>query len=114
MNLGHNNKLVLGNYSMNVVNTTLIFVIKLIFILFWTWILNLICKDGYEVITYCKAQGYGTKSGVSPNSFGVANCGNVPKDAASLGFCVVGYSPIYDQFDDSLLEFSERNGYCVW
>jgi hypothetical protein len=69
-------------------------------------------KDGYEVITYCKAQGYGTKSGVSPNSFGVANCGNVPKDAASLGFCVVGYSPIYDQFDDSLLEFSERNGYC--
>lgn len=69
-------------------------------------------KEGYEVITYCKAQGYGTKSGVSPNSFGVANCGNVPKDAASLGFCVVGYSPMYDQFDDSLLEFSERNGYC--
>jgi len=69
-------------------------------------------KDGYEVITYCKPQGYGTKSGVSPNSFGVADCGNVPKDAASLGFCVVGYSPIYDQFDDSLLEFSERNGYC--
>lgn len=52
MNLGHNNKLVLGNYSMNVVNTTLIFVIKLIFILFWTWILNLICKDGYEVISW--------------------------------------------------------------
>jgi hypothetical protein len=52
MNLGHNNKLVLGNYSMNVVNTTLIFIIKLIFILFWTWILNLICKDGYEVISW--------------------------------------------------------------
>ena len=52
MNLGHNNKLVLGNYSMNVVNTTLIFVIKLIFILFWTWILNLICRDGYEVISW--------------------------------------------------------------
>ena len=51
-NLGHNNKLVLGNYSMNVVNTTLIFIIKLIFILFWTWILNLICKDGYEVISW--------------------------------------------------------------
>ena len=52
MNLGHNNKLVLGNYSMNVVNTTLIFVIKLIFILFWTWILNLICRDGYEIISW--------------------------------------------------------------
>ena len=52
MNLGHNNKLVLGNYSMNVVNTTLIFIIKLIFILFWTWILNLICKDGYEVTSW--------------------------------------------------------------
>ena len=69
-------------------------------------------KDGYEVITYCKAEGYGTTSGVSPSSFGIANCGNVPKDAASLGFCVVGFSPIYDKFDDSLLEFSERNGYC--
>lgn len=69
-------------------------------------------KDAYEVITYCKAQGYGTKSGVSPNSFGVSNCGNVPKDAVNLGFCVIGYSPIYDQFDDSLLEFMEKNGYC--
>jgi hypothetical protein len=52
MNLGHNNKLVLGSYSMSVVNTTLIFVIKLIFILLWTWILNLICKDGHEVISW--------------------------------------------------------------
>jgi hypothetical protein len=70
-------------------------------------------KDGYEIITYCKAQGYGTQSGVSPNSFGTASCGNVPRDATSLGYCVVGYSPFYDQFDDSLLEFSERNGYCI-
>ena len=52
MNLGHNNKLVLGNYSMNVVNTTLIFIIKLIFILFWTWILNLICGDGHTEIAW--------------------------------------------------------------
>jgi hypothetical protein len=52
MNLGHNNKLVLGSYSMSVVNTTLIFVVKLIFILLWTWILNLICKDGHEVISW--------------------------------------------------------------
>lgn len=51
-NLGHNNKLVLGSYSMSVVNTTLIFVVKLIFILLWTWILNLICKDGHEVISW--------------------------------------------------------------
>jgi hypothetical protein len=51
-NLGHNNKLVLGSYSMSVVNTTLIFIIKLIFILLWTWILNLICKDGHEVISW--------------------------------------------------------------
>ena len=51
-NLGHHNKLVLGSYSMNVVNTTLVFVIKLIFILLWTWILNLICRDGYEIISW--------------------------------------------------------------
>jgi len=52
MNLGHNNKLVLGSYSVGVVNTTLIFIVKLIFILLWTWILNLICKDGHEVISW--------------------------------------------------------------
>lgn len=51
-NLNNNKKIVLGKYSMNVINTTLVFVIKLTFILLWTWILNLICRDGYPVISW--------------------------------------------------------------
>ena len=42
----------LGTFSANVPNTTLIFVIKLIYILFWTWILNLICRDGHSGVAW--------------------------------------------------------------
>jgi hypothetical protein len=35
----------LGNYTCNV-NTSLIFVIKIVYILFWTWIINLVCDSG--------------------------------------------------------------------
>ena len=33
-------------------NTFLIFVVKFIYILFWTWILNLICADGHKDIAW--------------------------------------------------------------
>jgi hypothetical protein len=36
----------LGSYSCNVSSTMMIFIIKLLYILFWTWILNLICRAG--------------------------------------------------------------------
>jgi hypothetical protein len=42
----------IGNYSCRVPNTMLIFFFKLIYILFWTWILNLICKDGHSGISW--------------------------------------------------------------
>ena len=35
----------LGNYTCNV-STSLIFVIKIVYILFWTWIINLVCDSG--------------------------------------------------------------------
>jgi len=35
-----------GNYSCNVSSTMMIFIIKFIYILFWTWVLNLICRAG--------------------------------------------------------------------
>ena len=66
-------------------------------------------QNDYEVTTYC---GRNTKSGISPGSYGKLQCGRVPSDAARLGFCVIGYSPIYDQFNDDLLLFKERNGLC--
>jgi hypothetical protein len=42
----------IGNYSCKVPNTMLIFFFKLIYILFWTWILQLICKDGFPIISW--------------------------------------------------------------
>jgi len=43
-NVGNVDKYCLGSYTCNVSSTALIFVIKAVYILFWTWILNLMCK----------------------------------------------------------------------
>ena len=45
-NLGNVNTYCLGSYSCDVGNTSIIFVIKALYILFWTWLLNVICKGG--------------------------------------------------------------------
>jgi hypothetical protein len=36
----------LGSYSCSVPSTMMIFIIKILYVLFWTWVLNLICKAG--------------------------------------------------------------------
>ena len=51
-NLGNTNSYHVGSFSCKVPNTAVIFIIKLIYILFWTWILNLICKDGHSEISW--------------------------------------------------------------
>ena len=51
-NLGNKNTYNLGSFSARVPNTTMIFIVKFIYILFWTWILNLICKDGHTGIAW--------------------------------------------------------------
>ena len=51
-NLGSTDMYHLGDFSCKVPSTILIFMVKLIYILFWTWILNLICKDGYTGISW--------------------------------------------------------------
>ena len=51
-NLGNTNSYHVGSFSCRVPNTAVIFIIKLIYILFWTWILNLICKDGHTEISW--------------------------------------------------------------
>ena len=45
-NYGNVNVYCLGSYSCVVSSTLLIFFIKLIYVLFWTWILNLMCRAG--------------------------------------------------------------------
>ena len=45
-NMGHSNKYCIGHYMCDVGNTYIIFVIKILYILFWTWLLNVICRGG--------------------------------------------------------------------
>ena len=51
-NYGNTDVYCLGDYSCNVTSTFLIFIIKVVYVLFWTWILNLICKSGFESISW--------------------------------------------------------------
>ena len=51
-NVGNSNMLSIGNYNSRVPNTALIITIKVICILFWTWILDLICKAGYKWVSW--------------------------------------------------------------
>jgi len=54
-NIGNNGKYTLGNFSMKVPSIILVFIAKFIYIIFWTWILNLICKDGHVGIAWLLA-----------------------------------------------------------
>lgn len=51
-NIHNVNSYHVGNFSCRVPNTMLVFFFKLMYILFWTWILNLICKDGHTGISW--------------------------------------------------------------
>ena len=51
-NLGNKKKYTLGTYSCKVPSTIMVFVIKVIYILFWTWVLNLICQSGNTDIAW--------------------------------------------------------------
>jgi hypothetical protein len=51
-NAGNSRMYTLGYYSRDVSSTIFIFALKLIYILFWTWVLNLICKDGYSWVSW--------------------------------------------------------------
>lgn len=51
-NFGNTSKYCLGNYECNVPNTFIIFVVQAIYILFWTFILNSLCKAGYKEVSW--------------------------------------------------------------
>jgi hypothetical protein len=51
-NLGNTNRYRIGNYSCRVTSTTLLFIVKIIYVLFWTYVLNLICKDGHRELSW--------------------------------------------------------------
>ena len=51
-NYGNVNTYCVGLQTCNVPNTSLIFAIKFMYILFWTWILNLMCNAGASIVAW--------------------------------------------------------------
>lgn len=51
-NLDNTNKYCLGSYTCEVSSTLLVFMVKLLWVVFWTWVLNLICKAGHTNISW--------------------------------------------------------------
>lgn len=45
-NLGNSTLYCIGDYYCDVPNTGMVFVIKLLYVIFWTWLLNVICRGG--------------------------------------------------------------------
>lgn len=51
-NYGNTNTFCLGSYNCQVSSTILIFGIKIIYVIFWTWLLNLMCKTGDKTLSW--------------------------------------------------------------
>jgi hypothetical protein len=51
-NLGGSSVYCLGTYECDVTSVTLVFIVKLIYVLFWTWVLNLICRAGATPLSW--------------------------------------------------------------
>ena len=45
-NFGNTDMYCLGSYTCDVKNTSSIFILKVLYIIFWTWLLNVLCKGG--------------------------------------------------------------------
>jgi len=51
-NVGNQNSLSIGNYNSRVPSTILIIIIKALCILFWTWVLNILCRAGHKGVSW--------------------------------------------------------------
>lgn len=51
-NIGNRTSYNIGNFSCKVPSTFLVFIIKLGYVIFWTYVLNLICKDGHVGVSW--------------------------------------------------------------
>jgi hypothetical protein len=45
-NIGNSTLYCVGDYNCDVPNTGMVFLIKFLYVLFWTWLLNVICRGG--------------------------------------------------------------------
>lgn len=51
-NLENTRTYCVGNVSCNVPNTSMIFIVEILFLVFWTWLLNFICSRGYPGVAW--------------------------------------------------------------
>jgi hypothetical protein len=51
-NLDNNDKVCVGEYNCYVGNNTTVFIVNAIYILFWTFVLDLMCKAGYSSLSW--------------------------------------------------------------
>ena len=51
-NYGNTELYCLGDFSCQVSSTLFIFILKVVYVLFWTWVLNLICKAGATSVSW--------------------------------------------------------------
>ena len=51
-NFGNTKQYCVGQYKCNVPNTFVMFLFKAIYILFWTFLLNAVCKAGYKEVSW--------------------------------------------------------------
>lgn len=51
-NLNQNDSLCIGDYSCYVGSNTLVFIVNGIYILFWSFVLDLFCKNGYKTLSW--------------------------------------------------------------
>ena len=51
-NLENTHTYCVGNVSCNVANTSMIFIFEILFLVFWTWLLNFICSRGYSGVAW--------------------------------------------------------------
>ena len=47
-----NTKYCIGDGICDKPTIVLIFIVKIVYVLFWTWLLNLICKSGYSAVSW--------------------------------------------------------------
>jgi hypothetical protein len=51
-NIGNDDRYCLGSFACQVPSTIAVFIVKIVYVLFWTWILNMMCNDGHVNIAW--------------------------------------------------------------
>lgn len=51
-NMGGDGVYCVGSYGCQGPSVAMMFTFKIIYVLFWTWLLNVVCKAGYETVSW--------------------------------------------------------------